>query len=95
MNIMSTSTLKNYPGGGSHTLVFAFVCLFDVTNEGGEGRISEIARYQFPAKQIEACTIRKSFLEELNPTEPFHYEELDAPPVVGIIKDDGQPSLFH
>ena len=43
-----------------------------------EERISEIARYQFPAEQMEACTIRKSFLEEMNPTEPFRYEELEA-----------------
>ena len=59
-----------------------------------EDRISEIARYQFPAVQMEACTIRKSFQEEINPTEPFRYEELEA---MDTGEDEGgrQGALFN
>jgi putative SOS response-associated peptidase YedK len=43
-----------------------------------EKRISIIAKYQFPANQMEACTIEKKFREGLDPTKPFQYEDLPA-----------------
>jgi hypothetical protein len=41
-----------------------------------EDRISEIARYQFPAEQMEACTISKDFRSAVEPAAPFAYEDL-------------------
>lgn len=41
-----------------------------------EKRITEIAATQFPSDQMTACTIRKSFKEELEPALPFVYEDL-------------------
>jgi putative SOS response-associated peptidase YedK len=43
-----------------------------------EERITEIARTQFPADQMEAYTIAKNFREEPDPTRPFTYEDLPA-----------------
>jgi putative SOS response-associated peptidase YedK len=43
-----------------------------------EERITEIARTQFPAEQMEAYTIAKNFREEPDPTQPFTYEDLPA-----------------
>ncbi|MEP7143656.1 MAG: SOS response-associated peptidase family protein [Ferruginibacter sp.] len=47
-------------------------------NDLEEKRITEIATYQFPAEQMEACTIGKDFREALEPTERFTYENLPA-----------------
>lgn len=41
-----------------------------------EERITEIARYQFPTQQMEACTISKDFRSDLEPAAPFVYEDL-------------------
>ncbi len=43
-----------------------------------EPRINEIAKTQFPAEKMEACTIAKDFREVLEPTKPFAYEDLAA-----------------
>jgi putative SOS response-associated peptidase YedK len=43
-----------------------------------EQRITEIARFQFPAEQMEACTISKDFRTALEPSAPFAYEDLSA-----------------
>ena len=43
-----------------------------------EKRISEIAQWQFPANEMEACTISKDFREALEPTAPFQYEDLPS-----------------
>ncbi len=43
-----------------------------------EERIKEIARHQYPANQMQACTIAKDFLSALEPAEPFQYEDLPA-----------------
>jgi len=43
-----------------------------------EERITEIAQYQFPADQMEACTISKDFRSTLEPAEPFVYKDLPA-----------------
>jgi len=43
-----------------------------------EDRITEIAKNQFPAEQMEAYTIPKDFKEALDPTAPFEYSELPA-----------------
>ena len=42
-----------------------------------EARINEIGQFQFPAEQMEACTIKKDFREALDPTEGFEYAELE------------------
>jgi len=44
--------------------------------EIGEQRITEIATFQFPAEQMEACTISKDFRNALDPAEAFIYEDL-------------------
>ncbi len=44
-----------------------------------EGRIKEIGQFQFPAEQMEVCTIAKDFREALDPTERFEY--VDMPPL--------------
>jgi putative SOS response-associated peptidase YedK len=41
-------------------------------------RITEIASFQYPAKQMDACTIAKDFLATLEPATPFAYEDLPA-----------------
>ncbi len=41
-----------------------------------EERISEIARFQFPSENMEACTIAKDFRNALEPALPFAYHEL-------------------
>lgn len=41
-----------------------------------EDRITEIAKFQFPASKMEACTIKKEFINEVDPTVPFEYPEL-------------------
>ena len=41
-------------------------------------RITQIASSQFPAKQMDACTIAKEFLSTLEPSAPFIYEDLPA-----------------
>ena len=43
-----------------------------------EERITEIARYQFPAEQMEACTISKDFRSALAPKELVVYGDLPA-----------------
>ncbi len=43
-----------------------------------EERISSIAQTQYPAMDMEACTISKDFREALEPAEPFQYEDLPA-----------------
>ncbi|HEY5463866.1 MAG TPA: SOS response-associated peptidase family protein [Hanamia sp.] len=43
-----------------------------------EERISEIARYQFPSEQMEACTISKDFRSALDPKEPVVYGDLNT-----------------
>lgn len=43
-----------------------------------ENRILEIAKTQYPAEEMEACTIEKSFRESLEPTKPFSYEDVPA-----------------
>ncbi len=39
-------------------------------------RIKAIGQYQFPAEQMEVCTIAKDFREALDPTEHFEYADL-------------------
>lgn len=41
-----------------------------------EKRIAEIAKTQYPAEEMEACTIAKNFRDSLDPTKPFEYAEL-------------------
>jgi len=41
-------------------------------------RIMELAKTQFPAKRMDACSIAKDFLSSLEPSEPFEYEDLPA-----------------
>jgi putative SOS response-associated peptidase YedK len=41
-----------------------------------EKRITEIATFQFPSEEMEACTVAKDFREALEPTEHFVYEDL-------------------
>jgi putative SOS response-associated peptidase YedK len=43
-----------------------------------EERITEIARHQYPATEMEACSIAKDFREAPEPTRPFAYEDLPA-----------------
>ena len=53
----------------------AFEWMFgDLSDE----RITEIALTQYPAKQMDACTIAKEFLSSLEPATPFIYEGLPA-----------------
>ncbi|MEO7263410.1 MAG: SOS response-associated peptidase family protein, partial [Ferruginibacter sp.] len=51
----------------------AWEWLFD---DLSEERIKEIGQYQFPAEQMEVCTIAKDFREALDPTERFEYVDL-------------------
>lgn len=60
-----------------------------------EKRILEIAATQFPATEMEACSIAKDFRDNLEPTKPFVY--LDLPPLdgeEGIAPKVEQVSLF-
>ncbi|HET9431435.1 MAG TPA: SOS response-associated peptidase family protein, partial [Chitinophagaceae bacterium] len=41
-----------------------------------EARISAIARFQYPADQMQACTIARDFRESPEPTKVFEYQEL-------------------
>lgn len=51
----------------------AYEWLFgDLTEE----RISEIGRYQFPAAQMEVCSVAKDFRDSPQPDMPFEYKEL-------------------
>lgn len=43
-----------------------------------EERILEIAATQFPANEMQACTIAKDFREALEPTKVFEYEDVPA-----------------
>lgn len=43
-----------------------------------DDRITEIALSQYPAKQMDACSIAKEFLSTLEPATPFIYEDLPA-----------------
>ena len=43
-----------------------------------EKRILEIAASQYPASEMEACTIAKDFREALEPAKEFEYEDLPA-----------------
>jgi putative SOS response-associated peptidase YedK len=43
-----------------------------------EERILQIARSQYPARDMEACSIAKDFREALEPAAPFSYEDLPA-----------------
>lgn len=44
----------------------------------GEAEISEIGRFQYPAENMQAYTIRKDFREAADPTEAFEYEDCPA-----------------
>jgi putative SOS response-associated peptidase YedK len=41
-------------------------------------RITQIATYQLPADQMEACTVQKEFKTALQPTEAFSYADVPA-----------------
>lgn len=41
-----------------------------------EGRLREIATFQYPADRMEAWTVRKDFRERSDPQEPYRYENL-------------------
>lgn len=43
-----------------------------------EERIKEIASFQYPSNDMQACTIAKDFREALEPAKPFEYEDLPA-----------------
>lgn len=43
-----------------------------------ERRILEIAASQYPAREMQACSIAKDFREALNPTREFSYEDVPA-----------------
>ncbi len=43
-----------------------------------ESRILKIADTQYPAEQMQACTIAKDFREVLEPAKPFEYEDVPA-----------------
>lgn len=53
----------------------AYEWLFSDLNEE---QITAIASSQFPAKQMDACTVAKEFLSTLEPSAPFAYEDLPA-----------------
>lgn len=44
----------------------------------GEERITEIAKCQYPAEKMQACSIAKDFKDSLEPAKPFVYEDLPA-----------------
>ena len=41
-----------------------------------EKRISELAKFQYPSEEMQACTIAKNFRDSLDPTAKFQYEGL-------------------
>jgi putative SOS response-associated peptidase YedK len=43
-----------------------------------EEQISELGRYQFPADQMEVCTVAKNFRDSPEPGKVFEYKELPA-----------------
>jgi putative SOS response-associated peptidase YedK len=43
-----------------------------------EERITELATFQFPTEQMEACTVQKDFQKAEDPTAPFVYDDLLA-----------------
>lgn len=43
-----------------------------------EARIQELARFQYPHQEMQACPISKEFREAIDPTEQFSYEDLPA-----------------
>jgi putative SOS response-associated peptidase YedK len=43
-----------------------------------EQRITEIATFQIPAEEMQACPIAKDFKEALDPTAAFEYSDLPA-----------------
>ncbi len=43
-----------------------------------EQRILEIASTQYPAEEMQACTIAKDFREVLEPAKAFEYEDVPA-----------------
>lgn len=47
-----------------------------------EERISEIAKYQFPANMMNAHTVPKNFLELPDPSIRFDYPESEVPPLI-------------
>jgi hypothetical protein len=49
-----------------------------IREELSEARIQEIAGFQFPAEQMAAYTIEKSFRNSGDPAQPFVYEQLPA-----------------
>ena len=49
-----------------------------LTGDLSEGRIIELAKTQYDANKMEACSIAKEFKASLNPAEPFEYENLPA-----------------
>ncbi|WP_276482837.1 SOS response-associated peptidase [Paraflavitalea pollutisoli] len=48
-----------------------------------EERITAIARYQYPAADMEAYSIAKDFREAVDPSEAFAYEDLPALEAIG------------
>lgn len=48
--------------------------LGDLTEE----RISEIAKFQFPAREMEVCSVAKDFRDSPEPDKMFEYKELPA-----------------
>ena len=51
-----------------------------------ESRISEIAKFQIPADEMEVCTIAKDFRESIEPTKEFIYHDLP------LFVSEGTPS---
>ena len=49
-----------------------------IREELSEARIQEIVGFQFPAEQMSANTIEKSFRNSGDPARPFEYEQLPA-----------------
>ena len=49
-----------------------------IFGELDEQRIKEIARFQYPAEQMQACTIAKDFRDSLNPASAFQYNDLPS-----------------
>jgi putative SOS response-associated peptidase YedK len=41
-----------------------------------EKRILEIAATQYPAEEMQACTIAKDFRDALEPARPFEFEDV-------------------
>ena len=43
-----------------------------------EERITELAKTQYPANEMQACSIAKDFKDALEPAKEFMYEDLPA-----------------